>query len=159
LIRNSAVVVPEELPRDAAIEIGDSETRIETNRPVEIVDRAAVVVHSLKGHAAIDVGGWIVREEPNHLAEVGCGLAELARSQTMTSDAGINYCLHPFHHVASLNRSNQMPGNCSGSIPASSPAGRLSLSFMPWMICPPSALAKQVLPSQSLPFSFVLIHQ
>jgi hypothetical protein len=80
LIRNCAVEISQELPRDAAIEVGNRETRIQTNCPVEVVDCTRMVVHSLKGHAAVHVGSGIVREEPNYLAEVGCGLAEPAHS-------------------------------------------------------------------------------
>jgi hypothetical protein len=90
VIRNGALVVSQKFPRNAAAIVGDREKRVEIDRPVEVVDRPAMVSHSLIGCAAIRIGHRIVREEAYDLAEPDGGPAELAVSQPMTANSAFS---------------------------------------------------------------------
>ena len=54
--------------------------------PVEIADRAAMVVHALKGHAAVQVGGGKARGQSDHLTEAGDRLTEPVSAQVIIGD-------------------------------------------------------------------------
>ncbi len=62
------------------------ETETDGDGPVEIADRAAMIVHALKGHAAVHMGGGIARGQSDHLTEAGDRLTEPAHAQVIVGD-------------------------------------------------------------------------